>query len=120
MKMYRHKKKHGNKRNRLLSKEHHEEYSTEFTPTGTMYDYDYDSKSNARVIGLTIGYTALFFSLFSLFLLPVLFGLIGIVLGIYTVSKGQSTLGYTAIGFGLFSVIISIFYNLIFVLSAIF
>jgi len=117
--MYRHKKNKTNKRNHKLSDDHNEEYSTEFYPTRNVFYSDTDSESKTYLWKLVIGYTALFFSLFSLFFMPVLFGLIGIVLGIYTVTKGHSTLGYTSIGFGLFSVIVSIFYNLLFVLSAI-
>ncbi|WP_088072136.1 permease [Gottfriedia luciferensis] len=115
--MYRHKKSKDHKRNHKLPNEHNEEYSAEFSPTRDVFYTD--STSNSNVSRLVIGYVALFFSLFSLFLMPVLFGLIGIVLGIYTVTKGQTTLGYTSIGFGLFSVIVTIFYNLLFVLSAI-
>lgn len=117
--MYRHKKSKMSKRNHKLSDDHNEEYSTEFFPTRDVIYSDTDSESKSYVWKLVIGYIALFFSLFSLFIMPVLFGLVGIVLGIYTVTKGHSTLGYTAIGFGLFSVIVSIFYNLLFVLSAI-
>jgi len=116
--MYRHKKnQHHKHHNHKLSNDHEEEYGAEFYPTNDIYYTD--SKSNSYISRLVLGYVALFFSLFSLFLMPVVFGLIGIVLGIYTVTKGHSTLGYTSIGFGLFSVIVSIFYNLLFVLSAI-
>lgn len=117
--MYRHKKNKLNKKNHHLPDNHNEEYSTEFYPTKNVFYSDTNFESKTYVWKLVLGYTALFFSLFSLFFMPVVFGLIGIVLGIYTVTKGHTTLGYTAIGFGLFSVIVSIFYNLLFVLSAI-
>ena len=116
--MYRHKKHKEHKRNHNLPKDQNEEYSAEFYPArNTFYTETTSDKSHATAV--IIGYVALFFSLFSLFLMPVVLGIIGIALGIYTVTKGHSTLGYTAIGFGLFSVIVTIFYNLLIVLSAI-
>lgn len=117
--MYRHKKNHQSKRKHKLSKEHNEEFGAELYPNQNVFFSDTKTSTNSFFTILVIGYVALFFSLFSLFFMPVLFGLIGIVLGIYTVTRGHSTLGYTSIGFGLFSVIVSIFYNLLFVLSAI-
>ncbi|MFB7141885.1 permease [Gottfriedia sp. NPDC056225] len=119
--MYRHRKHNEQKHNHNLpndNNDHNEEYSAEFYPTRDVF-YTDTTSDKSHATGIVIGYVALFFSLFSLFLMPVLFGIIGIAIGIYSVTKGHSTLGYTAIGFGLFSVIVTIFYNLLIVLSAI-
>jgi hypothetical protein len=115
--MYRHKKNTLNKRKKFNSKDYHEEYSAEYMPSTRFIEGP--RVINSWLLSLLIGYTGLVFSLLSLFMLPVLFGIIGTAIGIYTVTRGQSTLGYTAIGFGLFSMFVSFFYNLIFILSAV-
>jgi hypothetical protein len=88
-----------------------EEYATELIPALHSHIKEKERYSNRRV-GLTIGYTALFLSLFSLVMLPFILGALSIVLGIITWSFHQRTLAYTAIGFGFFSVIFSLMYNM--------
>jgi len=114
--MYRHKKNPYHKQKKNYAKDYKEEYSTEFMPTTR---YTEGNISESTIFTLWFGYTGLFLSLFSLFMLPVLLGIIGTAIGIYTVNKGQRALGYTTIGFGLFSILVSVFYNLMFIVSAI-
>jgi len=114
--MYRHKKNPFNKQKKNRADDYNEEYSAEFMPSTRFTD---DNLTESQTFTLWVGYTGLFLSLFSLFMLPVLLGIIGTAIGIYTVNKGIKTLGYTTIGFGLFSILVSVFYNLMFIVSAI-
>ncbi|ALC92722.1 hypothetical protein AM500_09125 [Bacillus sp. FJAT-18017] len=56
-----------------------------------------------------LGYTALGLAILSLFILPVLLGAVGIVLGFLAMRKGQSKIGGWAIGIGAVSLIIGMF-----------
>lgn len=55
------------------------------------------------------GYTAIALSIISLFILPVLFGAAGIVLGFVARRRGAEGLGATAIGIGAVAIIIGLF-----------
>lgn len=59
--------------------------------------------------GSGIGYLALALAILSLFVMPILFGAAGIVLGFVARSRGASGLGAWAIGIGAISIIIGIF-----------
>ncbi|MFD2446079.1 hypothetical protein ACFSO7_19145 [Bacillus sp. CGMCC 1.16607] len=59
--------------------------------------------------GRGIGFAAIILSILSLFVLPVLFGAAGIVLGFIARRKGSEGLGNWAIGLGALSIIIGIF-----------
>lgn len=56
-----------------------------------------------------LGYTALALSIISLFVLPILFGAIGIILGFVARRKGAASLGSWAIGIGAISIIVGMF-----------
>lgn len=59
--------------------------------------------------GSGFGYLALALSIISLFVLPVLLGAAGIILGFIARARGASGLGAWAIGIGIVSMIIGIF-----------
>lgn len=59
--------------------------------------------------GSGFGYLALALAILSLFVMPILFGAAGIVLGFVARSRGASGLGAWAIGIGAVSIIIGIF-----------
>ncbi|WP_051348471.1 DUF4190 domain-containing protein [Peribacillus kribbensis] len=58
--------------------------------------------------GTGIGYAALAVSILSLFLAPVLFGIVGIVLGFMARNREAKTLGNWAIGIGAFALIVGV------------
>ncbi|WP_407691376.1 hypothetical protein [Robertmurraya mangrovi] len=59
--------------------------------------------------GTGVGFAAIILSILSLFVLPVLFGAAGIVLGFIALRRGSTGLGSWAIGIGAVSIIIGIF-----------
>lgn len=59
--------------------------------------------------GTGIGYVALAISILSLFVWPIIFGIVGIVLGFISRGRGATGLGAWAIGIGVVSIIIGIF-----------
>lgn len=59
--------------------------------------------------GRGVGIAALALSILSLFVLPVLFGATGIVLGFVARRRGATTLGSWAIGIGVVSIIVGMF-----------
>jgi hypothetical protein len=69
----------------------------------------YDDLRDRAEGGTGTGFVALALSIISLFVMPVLFGAIGIVLGFVARSKGAEGLGGWAIGVGAVSIIIGIF-----------
>lgn len=60
--------------------------------------------------GVGVGIAALALSVISLFILPVIFGAAGIVVGFIARRRGLTTLGSWAIGVGVASMIISLFF----------
>lgn len=59
--------------------------------------------------GQGFGWTAIALSILSLFVLPVLFGAAGIIVGFIARRRGAETLGSWAIGIGAVSIIIGLF-----------
>lgn len=59
--------------------------------------------------GTGTGYLALALSILSLFVMPILFGAAGIVLGFIARAKGADGIGAWAIGIGIVSIILGIF-----------
>lgn len=89
-----------------------EETSAELTaPTGYDRDIDTNDERNNEVdtAGRGVGISALVLSIISLFVLPILFGAAGIVLGFVARSKGSTGLGSWAIGIGVVSIIVGMF-----------
>ncbi|MDQ0161327.1 DUF308 domain-containing protein [Bacillus alveayuensis] len=66
-------------------------------------------RDNERVNSQTMGYVALALSIISLFVLPVLLGAAGIVVGFMARRRGALNLGNWAIGIGIVSVLLGIF-----------
>lgn len=69
----------------------------------------YDDLRGRAEGGTGTGFVALALSIISLFVMPILFGAIGIVLGFISRSRGAEGLGAWAIGLGAVSIIIGIF-----------
>jgi hypothetical protein len=59
--------------------------------------------------GTGIGFAALIISILSLFVAPILFGAVGIVLGFIARRRGATGLGSWAIGIGAISIIVGMF-----------
>ena len=69
----------------------------------------YDDLRERAEGGTGTGYVALALSIISLFVMPILFGAVGIVLGFIARRRGAEGLGAWAIGIGAVSIIIGIF-----------
>ncbi|MFG6494161.1 DUF4190 domain-containing protein [Fictibacillus sp. UD] len=63
-----------------------------------------------RAGGKAAGVIAIILSVLSLFILPVLFGAAGIIVGFIARRQGAHSLGNWAIGIGIVSIIISLFF----------
>jgi hypothetical protein len=87
-----------------------EETSAEIAAPG-VYDraVDREEENETATAGRGVGYAALALSILSLFVLPVLFGATGIVLGFIARRRGSETLGNWAIGIGAISIIVGMF-----------
>ncbi|MEW8987757.1 MAG: DUF4190 domain-containing protein, partial [Bacillus sp. (in: firmicutes)] len=59
--------------------------------------------------GTGIGFAAIIVSILSLFVAPILFGAVGIVLGFIARRRGATGLGSWAIGIGAISIIVGMF-----------
>lgn len=68
-----------------------------------------ETANEEKTSGRGMGYAALALSILSLFVWPVLFGAVGIILGFMAVRRGATGLGSWAIGIGAISIIIGIF-----------
>ena len=69
----------------------------------------YDDLRGKAEGGTGTGYVALALSIISLFVLPILFGAVGIVLGFIARRRGAEGLGAWAIGVGAVSIVLGIF-----------
>lgn len=91
-----------------------EETAAEFTvpQRGNQNDATGSNRENGseqRNAGTTLGVTGLALSVLSLFMMPILLGAAGIVLGIIARRRGAKTMGSWAIGVGAVSIIVGIF-----------
>ncbi len=68
-----------------------------------------DEENETAAAGRGVGYAALALSILSLFVLPVLFGATGIVLGFIARRRGSESLGGWAIAIGAISIIVGMF-----------
>lgn len=66
--------------------------------------------TNVESGGTALGYSALILSILSLFVFPILFGAVGIIMGFMARNRGAGSLGAWAIGIGVVSIIISLFF----------
>ncbi|MEI5905826.1 DUF4190 domain-containing protein [Bacillus spongiae] len=94
----------------VITRKYNEETSAEIgTPMALGADFQQDFIEETDTSGRVYGISALTLSLLSLFLLPVLLGAAGIILGFVARRKGANGLGGWAIGVGAVSIIIGIF-----------
>lgn len=74
-------------------------------------DHRYEQEGKReREGGRATGMIAIILSVLSLFILPVLFGAAGIIVGFIARRQGAKSLGNWAIGIGIVSIIISLFF----------
>ncbi|KZE68391.1 hypothetical protein AWM68_16055 [Fictibacillus phosphorivorans] len=74
-------------------------------------DHRHEHEGNReRAGGKAAGMIAIILSVLSLFILPVLFGAAGIIVGFIARRQGAHSLGNWAIGIGIVSIIISLFF----------
>jgi hypothetical protein len=100
-----------------LDQEIDNDYKTESAaeiaaPVTTGRDYaavDRDADRDNTVGGRGMGYLALALSIISLFILPVILGAAGVIVGFIARRRGATTLGAWAIGIGIVSIILGIF-----------
>jgi hypothetical protein len=84
---------------------HDEEYATELAePMGQLSQFD----GIAEPINRTWGWSALVVSILSLFIIPVIFGSAGVVLGIIAYFRGNRMLGGWSIAISLISIFTSL------------
>ncbi|WP_280768467.1 hypothetical protein [Salipaludibacillus daqingensis] len=69
-----------------------------------------EQDEEAQSAGKGMGALGIAFSILSLFILPILFALAGIVFGVLSARKGRQALGYTAVAISAFSLIMSFFF----------
>jgi hypothetical protein len=90
--------------------DYHEETAAEIAaPVSFGRRRGYDDLRDRAEGGTGTGYVALALSIISLFVMPILFGAIGIVLGFVARARGAEGLGAWAIGVGAVSIIVGIF-----------
>ncbi|KAA0560514.1 DUF4190 domain-containing protein [Rossellomorea aquimaris] len=93
-----------------VSKEYREETAAEIAaPMSVSRDFEEDNAEDTTTSGRVLGYSALALSILSLFILPVIMGAAGIVLGFVARRRGAEMLGAWAIGIGAVSIIIGLF-----------
>jgi hypothetical protein len=78
-------------------------------PVNVSRDFESDAEEESTTSGRVLGYSALALSILSLFILPVIMGAAGIVIGFVARRRGAKTLGSWAIGIGAVSIIIGLF-----------
>ncbi|WGG44246.1 DUF4190 domain-containing protein [Rossellomorea sp. DA94] len=78
-------------------------------PMNVSRDFEDDTAEDATTSGRVLGYSALALSILSLFILPVIMGAAGIVLGFVARRRGAEMLGAWAIGIGAVSIIVGLF-----------
>jgi hypothetical protein len=101
---------------RLPAPDYNEETSAEFAAptTGSLYRgdtkvRDTDDRETETSAGRGIGLSALALSIISLFVLPILFGAAGIILGFVARRRGATGTGNWAIGIGAISIFVGMF-----------
>ncbi|WP_249292482.1 DUF308 domain-containing protein [Metabacillus flavus] len=93
-------------------REYKEESAAEIAPPIGSYREEErvaDDERNGAVEGRSTGYIAIALSVISLFLLPVILGAAGIIVGFVARRKGAKTLGAWAIGIGAVSLVLGLF-----------
>ncbi len=78
-------------------------------PMNVSRDFEHDTNEDSTTSGRVLGYSSLALSILSLFILPVIMGAAGIVLGFVARRRGAEMLGAWAIGIGAVSIIVGLF-----------
>lgn len=98
---------------RLAAPEYIEETSAEIAAPVTFNRNEtsrrIESDRDTATAGRGLGFVALALSILSLFVLPILFGAAGIIIGFIARRRGAVGLGNWAIGIGVISIIVGIF-----------
>lgn len=90
-----------------MNRNYQEETAAEIAaPVSPVARFDREETETA---GRGLGFTALALSIISLFVLPILFGAAGIILGFVARRRGSTATGNWAIGIGAVSIIVGIF-----------
>ncbi len=90
--------------------EYREETAAEIAaPVPLVQRRDREESRDKAEGGTGMGWAALVLSILSLFVMPILFGAAGIVLGFIARRRGAEGLGAWAIGIGVLSIIVGIF-----------
>lgn len=94
--------------------DYHEETAAEFAVphanrVNSTIDDNYNRTNGVAFGGTIVGVISLIISILSLFTMPFLFGIISIIGGFFSRSKGAKSLGSWAIGIGAVSIIVAIF-----------
>jgi hypothetical protein len=94
----------------IRTSEYREETAAEIAaPAPLIRGREHEEEREKAAGGTGIGTLALILSILSLFVLPILFGAAGIVLGFVARRRGATGLGAWAIGIGAISIVIGIF-----------
>ncbi len=94
----------------IRSSEFREETAAEIAaPVPLIHRREHEGQREKAVGGTGMGTLALVLSILSLFVMPILFGAAGIVLGFVARRRGATRLGAWAIGIGAISIVIGIF-----------
>jgi hypothetical protein len=94
----------------IRTSEYREETAAEIAaPAPLIRGREHEEEREKAAGGTGIGTLALILSILSLFVLPILFGAAGIVLGFVARRRGANGLGAWAIGIGAISIVIGIF-----------
>ncbi|KUP05998.1 hypothetical protein Q73_09490 [Bacillus coahuilensis m2-6] len=78
-------------------------------PTLNQAEFMKDSVDDEASSGSVFGYAGLALSILSLFILPVILGASGIIIGFVARRRGATTLGSWAVGIGAVSIIVGLF-----------
>lgn len=91
-----------------------EEYAAEIAPNGVPYDGRRE-EGTTKAGGATAGFIALALAVLALFVFPVLFGLLAVLIGIYAYNRGATvTGGIAAVMGGVIAIVALIFRAAIF------
>lgn len=94
---------------------YHEETAAEvaapisYGPTRNTIDRDHVNTESRATGGTGMGWLALALSIISLFVMPVIMGAAGIIIGFIARRRGATGLGAWAIGIGVISIVVGIF-----------
>ncbi|KAB7708757.1 hypothetical protein F9802_00985 [Bacillus aerolatus] len=91
------------------NKLYEEETAAELATPLSLSEERTDSRIDSEEGGRGFGYTGLIVSIVALFVMPVLLGAVGIVLGFLARSRGSRGLGSWAIGVGAAAIIMGLF-----------